>query len=81
MFTEGQKGRSLAEITDALNGKGYLTRRGNAWTRGSVRAILRNRFYIGELQHQGKAITGTHEALISKIQFGKVAAQLDRRHK
>ena len=81
MFTEGQKGRSLAEITDALNGKGYLTRRGNAWTRGSVRAILHNRFYIGELQHQGKTIQGTHEALISKIQFGKVAAQLDRRHK
>lgn len=81
MFTEGQKGRSLAEITDALNAKGYLTRRGNAWTRGSVRAILRNRFYIGVLQHQGKEIPGTHEALISKIQFGKVGAQLDKRHR
>lgn len=81
MFTEGQKGRSLAQITDALNEKHYLTRRGNEWTRGSVRAILRNRFYIGELQHQGKAIQGTHEALISKIQFGKVSAQLDKRHK
>lgn len=81
MFTEGQKGRSLAQITDALNNKHFLTRRGNAWTRGSVRAILRNRFYIGELQHQGKAIQGTHAALISKIQFGKVSAQLDKRHR
>lgn len=81
MFTEGQKGRSLAEITDALNGNGYKTRRGNEWTRGSVRAILRNRFYIGELQHQGKAIAGAHDAIISKIQFGKVSAQLEKRHR
>lgn len=81
MFTEGQKGKSLSEITDALNGKGSLTRRGNAWTRGSVRAILRNRFYVGELQHQGRVIAGAHEPIISKVQFGKVAAQLDRRHK
>ena len=81
MFTEGQKGKTLAQITDALNDKGYQTRRGGEWTRGSVRAILRNRFYIGELQHQGKAIQGTHEALISKIQFGKVASQLEKRHR
>lgn len=81
MFTEGQKGKSLSEITDALNGKGSLTRRGNEWTRGSVRAILRNRFYVGELQHQGRVIAGAHEPIISKVQFGKVGAQLDRRHK
>ena len=81
MFTEGQKGRSLAEITDDLNAKGTKTRRGNEWTRGSVRAILRNRFYIGELLHQGKVIAGSHDPIISKIQFGKVGAQLDKRHK
>ena len=81
MFTEGQKGASLSEITDELNAKGWRTRRGNEWTRGSVRAILRNRFYIGELQHQGKTIAGAHDPIISKIQFGKVAAQLEKRHK
>lgn len=81
MFTEAQKGKTLAQITDALNSKGLVTRRNNAWTRGSVRAILRNRFYTGVLMHQQKPIEGAHEALISKIQFGKVAAQLERRHK
>lgn len=81
MFTEAQKGKTLAQITEALNAKGLVTRRGNEWTRGSVRAILRNRFYVGELQHQKKTIDGAHEALVSKIQFGKVAAQLDRRHR
>lgn len=81
MFSEAQKGRTLTEITNGLNAKGHVTRRGNAWTKGSVRAILRNRFYLGELQHQGKTIKGSHESLVSKIQFGKVAAQLDKRHK
>ena len=81
MFSEGQKGKTLAEIMEALNGKGVLTRRGNGWTRGSIRAILRNRFYIGELDHQGKAIKGNHEGLVSRVQFGKVQAQLEKRHK
>ena len=81
MFTEGQKGKSLQEIASLLDEKGIKTRRGGAWTRGSVQAILRNRFYLGELQHQGKTIKGNHEAIISPIQFGKVAKQLTRRHK
>ena len=81
MFTEGQKGQSLQQITDTLNAKGILTRQGNTWSKGSVRAILRNPFYTGELSHQGKPIKGNHEAIISKVQFGKVAAQLDRRHR
>ena len=81
MFAEGQKGRTLAEIATALKDKPMLTRRGNRWTRGSIRAILRNRFYIGELDHQGKPIKGNHKALISRVQFGKVKAQLEKRHK
>jgi len=81
LFTEGQKGRTLGQIADALNAKGIVTRQGKTWCRGSVRAILRNPFYTGELSHQGKPIKGNHEAVISKVQFGKVAAQLTRRHK
>ncbi len=81
MFTEGQKGRSLAQIQDALNDKQIQTRQGKAWSKGSIRAILRNEFYTGTLYHAGQPIKGTHEPIISKIQFGKVAAQLDKRHK
>lgn len=79
MFSEGQKGRSLAQIAAIVTEKGYRTRRGGVWSAGSVQAILRNRFYLGELTHQGKTITGNHPALISKVQFGKVSAQLDSR--
>lgn len=79
MFTEGQKGQSLNQIADALNAKGIITRRGKAWSAGNVQAILRNRFYVGELTHQGKTITGNHPAIVSKVQFGKVGTQIDKR--
>ena len=79
LFSEGQKGRSLSQIATLANEKGYHTRRGNTWSAGSVQAVLRNRFYVGELQHGGKTITGNHPAIISRVQFGKVAAQLDTR--
>lgn len=81
MFSEGQKGRTLGQIADALNSKGTKTRHGNEWTRGSIQAILRNPFYTGVLMHQKQPVKGSHEAIISKVQFGKVAAQLDKRHR
>ena len=81
MFTEAQKGQTLQEIADILNAKGSKTRMGKEWQKGTIRAILRNRFYIGELTHQGKPIQGNHTPIISKIQFGKASAQLSRRHK
>lgn len=79
MFTLGQKGKSLNEIATELNSKGYKTRRGCSWSAGGIQMILRNRFYLGELLHQGKTIKGNHEPIVSKIQFGKVAAQLEKR--
>lgn len=81
IFTELQKGSSLQKLADTLNAEGITTRNGKAWTRGSLHVIAKNRFYIGELEHAGQTIQGNHEAIISKIQFGKVAAALGRRHK
>lgn len=81
MFSLAQTGKSLSEIASAINAEGIKAVRGGDWTRGSIRVILRNRFYIGELSHQGKQIQGNHEPIISRVQFGKVAAQLDKRHK
>lgn len=81
MFTEAQKGSSLADIAEALNSQGKRTRQGNQWQRGSIAAVLHNTFYVGELQHQGQVIKGNHEPIISKVQFGKVQAQLERKNK
>lgn len=79
MFSEAQKGNSLHRVADILNAQGIVTRRGKAWSAGNVQVILRNRFYVGDLMHQGKIIPGNHAAIISRVQFGKVAAQLDKR--
>lgn len=81
MFSEAQKGNSLHQVAEILNAQGIKTRRGKEWSAGNVQVILRNRFYIGELMHQGKTIAGNHDPIISRVQFGKVAAQLDRRRR
>ena len=81
IFTEGQKGLSLGKIASLINSQGKTTRRGKQWSAGSIQILMRNRFYIGELTHQGKPIRGNHEPIISKIQFGKCQAQLDKRRR
>ena len=81
MFTEAQKGLTLRQIAEEMNHRGYVTRRGLKWQSGQVQIILRNRFYIGEMLWKDEVIQGKHEPIISKIQFGKVGAQLTRRHR
>jgi len=81
IFTEGQKGKSLWQIAHFLNDQKITTRRGCTWSAGSVQVVLRNNFYTGVLTHQGREIKGNHEPLISKVQFGKVQAQITRRNR
>lgn len=81
IFSAGQTGKTLHQIAEMLNKQGITTRRGKQWSAGSVQVILRNPFYTGILQHQGKEIKGNHEPIISKIQFGKAQKQLDQRRK
>lgn len=79
IFTELQKGKSLHKVADYLNAQGIKTRRGKQWSAGNVQVIGRNKFYTGILLHQGREIQGNHEPIISKVQFGKCAAQLTKR--
>ena len=81
MFTLAQTGESLSKITEKINESGATTRRGKPFSKGTVAAILGNRFYVGELTHAGQTITGNHKPIISKIQYGKVQAQLEKRKK
>jgi DNA invertase Pin-like site-specific DNA recombinase len=81
IFSLSQAGKTVQYIVDVLNANGLTTRRGNAWTKGSVHLMLTNRFYTGALEHQRAWISGNHEAIISKVQFGKAKKQLERRHK
>jgi len=81
IFSMAGAGKTIQQIVDALNGAGIITRQGKAWTKGTIHGILRNRFYTGVLTHQQTDIAGNHEAIISKIQFGKIQKQLSKRNK
>lgn len=44
---------------------------------GALATILRNRIYVGEIVHKGKAFAGQHEGIIARKQFERVQALLD----
>ena len=81
IFKLAQYGKTIQQIVNALNTEGITTRQGKAWTRGTIHGMLRNDFYTGVLTHQQERMNGNHMAIISKIQFGKVRKQLERRNK
>ncbi len=81
IFSLSQAGQTIQQIVDTLNASGISTRQGKAWTKATIHGMLKNSFYMGLLTHQQTTIKGNHEALISKVQFGKVQKQLERRRK
>ena len=81
IFKLAQYGKTIQQIVNSLNAEGITTRQGKAWTRGTIHGMLRNDFYTGVLTHQQERMNGNHMAIISKIQFGKVRKQLERRNK
>jgi site-specific DNA recombinase len=51
---------------------------GIPFTRGSLAAFLRNRFYIGEVQYKGEVFPGEQPAILDRALFEVVQTQLDR---
>lgn len=62
---------SYRKLADALNGQGYRPtgragRKGvELWTTDSIRYMVNNRFYVGEVQYKGEWFPGNHEPLIT----------------
>ena len=73
--------KSLVKVSRYLNEQGYKTSNGNDFSTMAVHGILSNEFYIGNIKWANKQYDGSHEPLISKVIFGKVAAQLKRNKK
>jgi site-specific DNA recombinase len=76
-YETAAKGASDREVAMLLNERGYRTsgnRGRNPFTKDTVRAMLQNRFYLGELpDSNGKWLPGAHEPLLDDALF--VAAQ------
>jgi DNA invertase Pin-like site-specific DNA recombinase len=51
---------------------------GIAFTRGSLAAFLRNRFYVGEVRYKGEVFPGEQPAILERALFEAVQAKLDR---
>jgi site-specific DNA recombinase len=72
----GRDGATDRSIADALNAAGYRTsgnRGNNPFTKDSVRAILKNRFYLGELPDgDGGWIAGAHAPMLDEDLFDDV---------
>ena len=81
-FELAADGKTHREIARALNLAGYRTtgnRGENAFTRDSVRVILANRFYLGELPDgEGGWQSGKHGAFIEPDLFVRAQAMRDR---
>ena len=95
IFNLACENKGLNKITRLLNETGYPTpmtyalsnglkgnyNTGNGlWNTRTIRDILRNKVYVGDLE-QGKEkylVQNTHEAIISRDLFGKVQAIIDK---
>ena len=94
-FRLAAEGKSDKVVADALTAAGYRTtgnRGRNPFTKDTVRRILLNRFYLGELPDaQGGWMPGAHDPVLDDALFeearrtreanGRNAAKVNRRHR
>ncbi len=74
-------------IAEELNAKGTTTkswmtkkgtfRQGHPWNRMDIYRVLNNRTYLGEVNHQGKAYPGEHEAIITRDLWERAHAAIE----
>jgi DNA invertase Pin-like site-specific DNA recombinase len=70
MYATG--GYGVNELTAILYADGFRTRSGNKVYRNQLERIIKNPFYVGLMQRDGKLYEGNHQALISKSTFDKI---------
>lgn len=73
-----KEGMGTTAIAEALNRSGALPRRSAAFTRSSIRFLLRNPVYRGAVVWNGKTIPGRHPPIISDAQFTEAQRLLDQ---
>ena len=62
LFTRRAVGQSLVDLSDWLNGQGFKTRRGNAWTDKQLGRSLKNRAYLGIIERKSEGSKHSDEA-------------------
>ena len=93
IFNEYSKGKGYKAITNKLNKLDYKTKKGNDFSVGSIRDILTNPVYIGEIRYNVRQnwsekrrrninpnpirVKGKHEAIIDRELWDKVQLILE----
>ena len=78
LYQEFLKVRSVSMLIEGMNRDGIKTRAGKPFAPQTVRALLSNRTYLGELNHKGKSYPGKHDAILEKSVFDEVQAILEK---
>ena len=68
-------GYSIRKIANTLNNAGYYHKSG-PWQGKTIKTVLCNRIYIGEVYFQNQYNKGIHESIISEEDFAKSVHQL-----
>ncbi len=85
IFDLRAQGWGILSITKELNARGYKSRRGTtwgvAWSESTIKYMLRNRVYIGELVYSGEVVPNAYPAIVDPQTFEKarMAGQLPPR--
>lgn len=85
MFEMGLKNHYFSEIAEAINKRGYKTRRGNDFTADTIREMIKNKHYLGNTYYHSKALDekvvkeGTHPPLVSEEDFNRVQKLIEGR--
>lgn len=80
IFEDRRMGKGVIEIARDLNIRGVAMRTGRLgrWIPQTVQEILRNRFYVGDVEHAGSYRGGQHEAIVAEELFTAVQAPMQR---
>ena len=94
IFEMYAKGNGYKAIANALNQKGYQTKKGNTFAVATIREILRNPIYIGKIRYNVREnwnekrrkninpdpiiVDGEHEAIIDDVTWEKVQFNLSQ---
>ena len=77
LFEGYRAGKTMSSMAKALNELGEVTRLAKPWNDRGVRAVLRNKAYIGIRSHKGVEHDGTWDGIVPEKLFSEVQLLLD----
>ena len=79
-FTMYSNGASIHKIIKTFDDAGYTHKYGK-WIDKTMRAVLKQRTYLGEINYKGEWHKGSHEAFISEELYNKVNSMIEAKNK